>query len=155
MKKNTGWKDLVSFIVGHGGVKSCSQTSYYTLRQEDKMDMRAGMLDTLSRMLPFGVEKEEVRYEKTKDSLGIGSVKLHVKKEYKQPYVILRNIRLLQSVGELAGCEHVHTTLIEAKDGTKAVVTLGLPGEWPRKDTEWEEIKVKLLSKKEGTNNGN
>lgn len=155
MKKNTGWKDLVSFIVSHGGVKSCSQTSHYTLRQEDKMDMRSGMLDTLSKMLPFGVEKEEVRYEKTKDSLGVGSVKLRVKKRYRQPYVIMRNIRLLQSVGELAGCEHVHTTLIEAKDGTKAVVTLGLPGEWPRKDTEWEEIKVKVLSRKEETKNGN
>lgn len=155
MKKNTGWKDLISFIVSHGGVKSCSQTSYYTLRQEDKMDMRSGMLDTLSRMLPFWVEKEEVRYEKTKDSLGIGSVKLRVKKVYKQPYAILRNIRLLQSIGELSGCEHVHSTLIEAKDGTKAVVTLGIPGEWPRKDTEWEEIKVKVLSRKEEIKNEN
>lgn len=155
MEKNTGWKQLVSFIVSHKGIESCQQISYYTLRQEDRMDERRTMLNTLAGMLPFRIGKEEEYHGPTVDSLGIGVFKIIVKKEYKQPYVILRNIRLLQSVGELAGCEHVHSTFIRAKDGTKAVVTLGLPGGWPRKDTEWEDIRVKVLPRKEETRNEN
>lgn len=155
MEKDTGWKQLVSFIVSHGGAESCQQISYYTLRQEDKIDERRTMLNTLTGMLPFKIRKEEEYRGPTVDSLGIGVFKIIVKKEYKQPYVILRNIRLLQSVGELAGCEHVHSTLIKAKDGAKAVVTLGLPGGWPRKDKEWEDIRVKVLSIKEETKDEN